>query len=461
MLFLMIKKEIVHNILSFRFIVTYALLFCLILLALFLMTNDYGNRFQDYTSEIKKERERISELEKIEDPSKQFQEFQRSEFFGARSPKNMGILTRGVEGSLPVRISSRSYQFYGSSEDRLSKNMLFEIFPIPDFAFVINIIMSLLALLFVFDAICGEKEQGTLKLMMSHSVPRDIILIGKWIGGYLSIAIPFSVAVLGGFVYVYMSGSVEWGGDGMGRFLLIYAVSLLYISAFFTLGLMISTLTHRSATALLVSLMVWISWILVIPNLSPVVAGLLSPAPKRQAIEAEKRVIDEESRLLMETASKRQVVGREDYEKLQQEAEERKNKLEKFFQDKTHAQINLGKNLARLSPSACSLLAMTHLAGTGPVLFEQFHQALERYQEQHQSYMQGFYRSQKVEFTRDGPVMKEKDWFKPDDLPRFRMFEESLMESLDAALFDILLLLLYNVVFFMLSYLFFLRYDAT
>lgn len=224
MLFLMIKKEIVHNILSFRFIVTYALLFCLILLALFLMTNDYGNRFQDYTTEIKKERERISELEKIQDPSKQFQEFQRSEFFGARSPKNMGILARGVEGSLPVRISSRSYQFYGSSEDRLSKNMLFEIFPIPDFAFVINIIMSLLALLFVFDAICGEKERGTLKLMLSHSVPRDMIIIGKWIGGYLSIVIPFSVAVLGGFVYVYMSGSMEWSGDGMGRFLLIYAV---------------------------------------------------------------------------------------------------------------------------------------------------------------------------------------------------------------------------------------------
>ena len=59
------------------------------------------------------------------------------------------------------------------------------------------------------------------------------------------------------------------------------------------------------------------------------------------------------------------------------------------------------------------------------------------------------------------PVMSDPDWFKPDELPRFRMFEETLTDSFDAALYDILLLLLYNALFFLLSYLFFLRYDVT
>ena len=41
------------------------------------------------------------------------------------------------------------------------------------------------------------------------------------------------------------------------------------------------------------------------------------------------------------------------------------------------------------------------------------------------------------------------------------MFSESLSEAFDAALFDILLLVVFNVLFFLLSYVLFLRYDVT
>ena len=46
MLFLLIRKEIVQNVLSFRFVATYALLLSLIFVALFLMTSDYAARRQ-------------------------------------------------------------------------------------------------------------------------------------------------------------------------------------------------------------------------------------------------------------------------------------------------------------------------------------------------------------------------------------------------------------------------------
>ena len=47
------------------------------------------------------------------------------------------------------------------------------------------------------------------------------------------------------------------------------------------------------------------------------------------------------------------------------------------------------------------------------------------------------------------------------NLPRFDMFEERISDSVDAVMTDILLLVIYNVVFLMASYLFFLRYDVT
>ena len=108
------------------------------------------------------------------------------------------------------------------------------------------------------------------------------------------------MAVLGGFAYIYVTGAVELGADEVLRFALIYLLSLLYISTFFTLGLLISARTHRPSTALLVSLLVWICWILVVPNLAPIVARLTVPVPNRQVIDMEKRQIGEEGRLLVD-----------------------------------------------------------------------------------------------------------------------------------------------------------------
>ena len=466
MLFLLIKKEIIHNVLSFRFVVTYALLFLLVLSSMFLMTSDYRTRVKEYSAAVNKERGRLDELKKIEDPSELLQEFQRTSFTGVREPRNLSILARGLDGDLPTQVQSSGWMRFLSSEERLGKNMLFEIFQTPDFAYVINIVMSLLALLFVFDAVCGEKEQGTLKLLLSNSVPRDLVLASKWIGGYISVIVPFSVAVLGGFAYIYIVGALHAGGDGPTRFALIFVLSLLYISAFFTLGLMISTLTHRAATALLVSLLVWICWILVVPNMAPVAARLLAPVPGRQVIDAEKQAIEREAELLLDGIRKRKVYGdQNESERIRQESERRKNKLEEFFRDKMESQIALSQNLARLSPSASFLFAATRLAGTGPILFQHFQKAQERFQKGHGELRNNLYRtlyeSGRIERVNGRMQIKDKDWFRPDDLPRFRLFTENIGDSFNQALFDVLLLVVFNVLFFMLAFVFFLRYDIT
>jgi hypothetical protein len=152
-------------------------------------------------------------------------------------------------------------------------------------------------------------------------------------------------------------------------------------------------------------------------------------------------------------------------EQIQRSAEKRKNKLEEFYQDKMQTQVAMSQNLARLSPSASFLFAATRLAGTGPVLSQQFQKARERFQEQHQSLrndlMRTLYQSGRAEFNNGRMTVKDSDWFQPDDLPRFRMFAEDVTTSFNQGLFDVLLLVVFNVLFFMLAFLFFLRYDIT
>ena len=52
-----------------------------------------------------------------------------------------------------------------------------------DWAFIIGYVLSLIALLFTFDAVSGEREHGTLRLMLANPIPRHTVLIGKFLGG--------------------------------------------------------------------------------------------------------------------------------------------------------------------------------------------------------------------------------------------------------------------------------------
>ena len=159
---------------------------------------------------------------------------------------------------------------------------------------------------------------------------------------------------------------------------------------------------------------------------------------------------------------KRKVYGdQQERERIEQDAETRKQKLEQFYTDKMKRQISLSENLARISPSASYLFAATRLAGTGPELFDHFQKALKRYHNGHDEFRRSLWDRDIVEWSNEGPQVKDPDWFDASALPHFDMFTENLRDSFDAALFDILLLTVFNVLFFMLSYTFFLRYDVT
>jgi ABC-type transport system involved in multi-copper enzyme maturation permease subunit len=446
-----IRKEIVHNVLSFRFAVTYVLLFTLVVVSMFLMGSQHRTKVDEYIQAEAQFASLMDELAAIPDANEQFQKVTQADLPGARAPRPLAILARGLEG-FDVK----------SSDARLGRNVLFDVFQTPDFAYVVNIVLSLLALLFVFDSICGEKEQGTLKILLSNSIPRDTVLLAKWIGGYLSIATPFLVATLGGFVYLSVSGALELRPDDVVRFALITTISLLYVAVFFSLGLFISTATHRGSTALLLSLLVWIVWILVVPNLAPITARLVAPVPSRQVIDAEQQAIDREAQLLQDSIRERKVYGdQEESERIQQDAERKRRKLDQFYNDRMTRQVSFSQGLARLSPSASYLFAVTRLAGTGPVLFDRFRDANDRFQKAQDDWRKDLYRSGNVEATRTGPQVKDKDWFDPDSIPRFQIYSESTGQAIDAAMFDILLLVVFAVLFFMLSFAFFLRYDVT
>ena len=446
------------------FVTTFSLLFGLVLLVMVLMTNEYRARYSIYTTEVSRERDHLDDIEAMEDANEQFQKVMESKFSGARAPQKLSLLARGLELSLPTSVTGSHWAWMGSGDERLGTNLLYEVFQTPDFVFVVMVVTSLLTLLFVFDSVCGEKQQGTLKLLLANSVPRDTVLLGKWVGGYISVVLPFFVAAFAGLVYIYFTGAVVLGDDDLTNLIMIFVAALIYISVFFTLGIMVSACTHHPSTSLLVCLLIWIGWILVIPNLAPVVARIIAPVPSLNSVKAEEHAIERETHLAIqrqtETMWESGALAEEAEARITAEGEQRKRRLQQVYQDEVNTQTRLSQNLARISPSASFLLAATRLAGTGPELARSFEAAQQRFQESAVEYGQSL-QTRDVEWTRQGPTVKDPEWFDRDAIPHFEMHIEPSSDRIDGASFDLLLMVVYNAVFFMLAYAAFLRYDVS
>ena len=106
-----------------------------------------------------------------------------------------------------------------------------------DWGFIIGYVLSLVALLFTFDSISGEREHGTLRLTLANSIPRHTVLIGKFLGALISVNIPFILAVLVNLLVISTSSNVHLGSEAWGRLGIIFLIAVLYTCLFLALGL--------------------------------------------------------------------------------------------------------------------------------------------------------------------------------------------------------------------------------
>jgi ABC-type transport system involved in multi-copper enzyme maturation permease subunit len=218
-----IRKEILSNFLSYKFSIITILSTILIFISIFVMYGDYCLALDNHDILRAESRGRIEII----------------------PPTPLGIFAKGLDENL-----CRSWQFEAlgveiTSERQKSLNGLFKLFTAPDLLYVIKVILSLCAMLFAFDIICGEKETGTLRQSLSNCLKRPILIIGKWIGGFTSFILPFFIAVLLGTIFVTLSPMVDMNAQNWAKLGLFLLSSVIYLAAFFSLGLLISCLTHR------------------------------------------------------------------------------------------------------------------------------------------------------------------------------------------------------------------------
>jgi hypothetical protein len=104
MLFSLIRKEIVHNVLSLRFIVTFVLFFVLIQISILMLSSSFQKAQRTYETSRSSHREDISQYKGREDQDQLFHDniVEGGGVFADRPPEPLGIFVHGLEDDLPT-----------------------------------------------------------------------------------------------------------------------------------------------------------------------------------------------------------------------------------------------------------------------------------------------------------------------------------------------------------------------
>ena len=397
MLGTLIQKEMMHHILSVRFVAL--LLMCLLLIPLTLSINyrHYQQNLVDYQEAVK-----LANIEETTiNPQMELKpELEVSKLFLKPSP--LSVFANGLGDALPSYLGMTRNGIVQGAPSLVSDSLSYLLGHL-DFLFLVGTVFSLLALLFTFDAVAGEREAGTLRITLANSLPRDIFLWSKLIGGYLVFVVPFLVSFLFGLLMLVWQGFPLGEPEIFPRVLSLTLISLLYIGVFFAIGTVISTYLDNSKTALIVAFTVWVFAVLITPRVGFIAAKFIAPTQTSQSVYLEKTALRENFNAELKERKREihqefwkdrpqpsfeeQIAGGLEMDKQVQPLEEEfrqkfkdsADEIDRRYKRDKARQEGVGETLSRITPTSSLIYLATNLTQTGKRKRNNYFQAGDRY----------------------------------------------------------------------------------
>ncbi|MGH7491313.1 MAG: ABC transporter permease subunit [bacterium] len=486
MLRTVIEKELKAILLSPKFTVTFATCSLLIVLSVFVGIQEYRTATWQYETATQLAEQQLREA---------------SNWFGLsasayRQLDPMQIFVSGVTNDVGRFALISSFQNIRLRSSLYADDPIFAVFRFIDLTFIFTVVLSLFAILFTYDAINGERENGTLQLTFANPLPRPQYLLGKFLGAWLGLVAPLLIPVLLGLLLV-MFFQVPMTATQWARLGAMLGVSFLFFTCFVALGLLSSTLTKRSSISFLISLIVWVLWVLIVPRAAVMAAGQIVRVPSVAEIEAQQDGYERDqwqklTQQLQErwqkrtaamagmTAGEREAYQNDhEWEWMQEEDKNRKVvqkdleqnalKLRAELRNRKINQEKLAFSLSRLSPASAYQLAAMNLAGTDVTLKTRYEDAMQQYRDDFNAAVEKKREAgggtdgvqirwnsdtgMKINMGRDGGALDVSD------LPRFTAPQITFSEAFAPAIIDFGLLGIYAILTFACAFVAFLRCD--
>jgi ABC-type transport system involved in multi-copper enzyme maturation permease subunit len=466
-------KEILENVLSLRFFLSLLLIVSLFAANGVVFVRRYEKQLEDYSEKTRRNtealRERSERLYRLA--------FHRQEVY--MKPRAITWCVGGYEKSLPNCIR---FNVFTSDlpEIRDQGNFALPHFSDIDWTFIIAMILSFVALVFTYDSICGERETGTLALTLAAAVPRYRVLLAKYVAAMLTLGIPLCIGLVMSLIVVMSSRSVAFTSEEWLKILAVVVLSFLCLSIFVLLGLFVSSRTAHPANSMVILLLVWVGLVILTPSLGRIISDVSTQGTTkvelRRKVEEALRQVDEraEAGAFGENPGSMSTdlddpgnnpPARAKWTSAQANAQ---SQIMEEYHRKLLAQVAAGWNLTCFSPVVAYRRAAEAVAGTGINHCANLRRQVQRYQDDLMQYIRD-------EDSKDPNSLHlicpdqgcASSWetisHKPVDfaaVPQFQERELPLSASLGQAIWDIGLLVLFNLVCFAAAFFSFIRCDV-
>lgn len=274
-------KEFLLNLRSVRFLVGFLLCLVIVPFTMIVSVNAYKIRMDSYRVEMSQSRERM-ESHLV---------WSSVRPLVVRQPEALSLFSRGISDNMGymINIFVDTVPVFPYRTTWILNNPFMKVFPVLDFAGVLGIMLSLLALVFSYDAVTREREEGTLRFIFSSSGNRVMFLLGKWLGVILTV-LPMVV-----FCYVMALGFVCWGAGvtlsagewaGIGW---MFLSSFVYLSLFVWMGIFISAMHVHSVNSVVMCMLCWLCFLFVIPSLTSYLSRNQASATAYELVRDQKK----------------------------------------------------------------------------------------------------------------------------------------------------------------------------
>jgi ABC-type transport system involved in multi-copper enzyme maturation permease subunit len=274
-----LKREILHNLYSLRFLISLALLLAVFAAGAVSFVRGQAAALEKYRATqsdyVKTMRARAASS--ATDLAVDRQTF-------TLKPRANAFISDAQERYLPNAIVFSAWNVFGFENRSGSANPFLVKFDELSWTYITALIISFIVLLFTFDAVSGEKETKTLALSLANPVPRGTLLAGKLASAVASVMAIVLAGILTSVLIVAALGPEGVPAALAGEIVGYLAVAGLLAATFAAFGLLASVVARGSNVSLLLALSFWLGFAVVIPNSSTFIAKTFFPIERSETV---------------------------------------------------------------------------------------------------------------------------------------------------------------------------------
>ncbi len=464
MLKTIIIKELQNNLYSLRFHISFLLCIVIFVVGTIAFLKNHDTKMQEYSKYQAQFKNQLKET--AESNAGKLAVNKRAFIW---RPRANAFISDCKDKYFPNRFNYSAYNVFGFEVGRGGTNPFLNTFQELNWSFIVSVILSFTVLLFTFDTISGEKETRALALMLSNSIPRATLLLGKYISAIMTTMVMAIFGIILSILIILFSHKVAFTFTTLMEVLGFLLLALCFVSCTATFGILSSVLARKTNVSLLISLTFWLVFVVVIPNTAIFWANKIFSIEHIDTVNEKIRSVHEDLNKNAPPGSWSAQINNPFYpaHKLRADLQTKRMNAEMairnvYFQD-MFRQLERTRLVTLISPIALFDYMNEAIVGGGYARFKKDWDDLHGYQGQFLEFFK----------TLDAADPNSPHWYNPNEdlsttkkpvtfeqVPLFQEKPLSLAERISFLRNYLVVMILYIGVVFSLSLVLFLRYDV-